>query len=83
LARLAKLVGAQVGLHPVWIIFALLAFGSLFGFVGMLLAVPAAAAIGVLTRFGLEQYLKSPYYGVPPDITLTSPESEMREDIKG
>lgn len=78
-----KLVGGQVGLHPVWIIFALLAFGSLFGFVGMLLAVPAAAAIGVLIRFGLEQYLKSPYYRGTPDLTLTSPESERREDLSG
>ena len=57
-----KLVGNRVGLHPIWIIFALLAFGSLFGFLGLLLAVPVAAAIGVLTRFALEQYLKSPYY---------------------
>jgi predicted PurR-regulated permease PerM len=78
-----KLVGAQVGLHPVWIIFALLAFGSLFGFVGMLLAVPAAAAIGVLIRFGLEQYLKSPYYRGTQDLTLTSPETERREDLGG
>ncbi|MEM6467215.1 MAG: AI-2E family transporter, partial [Pseudomonadota bacterium] len=41
-----KLVGSSVGLHPVWLIFALSAFGSLFGFVGMLVAVPVAAAIG-------------------------------------
>lgn len=59
------LVGSRVGLHPVWIIFALLAFGSLFGFLGLLLAVPAAAAIGVLTRFGLETYKSSPYYTGP------------------
>jgi predicted PurR-regulated permease PerM len=78
-----KLVGSQVGLHPVWIIFALLAFGSLFGFVGMLLAVPMAAAIGVLTRFGLERYLNSPYYRGSQDMTLTSPESERREDLSG
>lgn len=57
-----KLVGHRVGLHPVWLIFALLAFGYLFGFVGLLLAVPLAAAVGVLVRFGLNQYLKSPYY---------------------
>lgn len=66
-----KLVGGQVGLHPVWIIFALLAFGSLFGFVGMLLAVPAAAAVGVLTRFGLQQYLNSPYYKGRPQPVLS------------
>jgi predicted PurR-regulated permease PerM len=75
------LVGSQVGLHPVWIIFALLAFGSLFGFVGMLLAVPAAAAIGVLIRFGLEQYLKSPYYRGSPGLELTS--AETHRDEKG
>jgi predicted PurR-regulated permease PerM len=57
-----KLVGASVGLHPVWLMFALLAFGSLFGFVGLLLAVPLAAAVGVLVRFALERYLESPLY---------------------
>ncbi len=57
-----KLVGGRVGLHPVWIIFSLLAGGALFGFLGILLAVPAAAVIGVLTRFGLENYLKSSLY---------------------
>jgi predicted PurR-regulated permease PerM len=57
-----KLVGARVGLHPVWLMFSLLAFGYLFGFVGFLVAVPLAAAIGVLTRFGLRQYLASPFY---------------------
>jgi predicted PurR-regulated permease PerM len=61
-----KLVGQSVGLHPVWLMFALFAFGSLFGFVGLLLAVPLAAAIGVLVRYGLEQYMRSPLYsGVP------------------
>ncbi len=57
-----KLVGDKVGLHPVWIIFALLAGGSLFGFLGILLAVPVAAVIGVLTRFALSRYLASPLY---------------------
>jgi predicted PurR-regulated permease PerM len=57
-----KLVGASVGLHPVWLMFALFAFGYLFGFVGLLLAVPMAAAVGVLARFALRKYLTSPYY---------------------
>lgn len=57
-----KLVGENVGLHPVWIIFALLAFGYLFGFVGLLVAVPLAATIGVLARFALRRYLKSALY---------------------
>jgi predicted PurR-regulated permease PerM len=57
-----KLVGDRVGLHPVWLMFALFAFGYLFGFVGLLLAVPLAAAAGVLIRFALRQYLTSPIY---------------------
>jgi predicted PurR-regulated permease PerM len=57
-----KLVGERVGLHPVWLMFALLAFAALFGFVGMLIAVPAAAAVGVLVRFALERYLDSDLY---------------------
>ncbi len=51
-----KLVGDKVGLHPVWLMFALSAFGLLFGFVGLLVAVPCAASIGVLGRFFLGQY---------------------------
>lgn len=57
-----RLVGERIGLHPVWVLFALFAGGILFGFVGVLLAVPAAAAIGVLTRFALDRYLESPIY---------------------
>lgn len=57
-----KLVGNSVGLHPVWLLFALSAFGTLFGFVGMLVAVPVAAAFGVLARFGISQYLDSRLY---------------------
>lgn len=57
-----KLVGDRVGLHPVWVIFALLAGGALFGFVGVLLALPVAAVVGVLVRFALLRYLESSYY---------------------
>ena len=57
-----KLVGRSVGLHPVWLMFALFAFGYVFGFVGLLLAVPMAAAAGVLSRFALRQYLGSRLY---------------------
>ena len=57
-----KLVGKSVGLHPVWLLFALSAFGTLFGFVGMLVAVPVAAALGVLARFAIEQYKTSRLY---------------------
>lgn len=61
-----KLVGESVGLHPVWIIFALLAFGYLFGFVGLLVAVPLAATIGVLARFALRRYRHSSFYTGQP-----------------
>lgn len=57
-----RLVGQSVGLHPVWLIFALSLFGTLFGFVGMLVAVPVAAMIGVLIRFGLGKYKESLLY---------------------
>jgi predicted PurR-regulated permease PerM len=57
-----QIVGSKIGLHPVWLIFALLVFSYLFGFLGLLVAVPVAAAIGVLVRFGLGAYLGSPLY---------------------
>ena len=61
-----KLVGDRVGLHPVWVMFALLAGGSLLGFSGVLIAVPVAAVIGVLVRYAHRQYLQSRFYtGVP------------------
>jgi predicted PurR-regulated permease PerM len=61
-----KLVGESVGLHPVWLMFALFAFGYLLGFVGLLIAVPLAAIIGVLVRFALRRYLESPFYTGEP-----------------
>lgn len=57
-----SIVGSKIGLHPVWLIFALFVFSYLFGFVGVLVAVPVAAAIGVLVRFALRLYLASPVY---------------------
>ena len=57
-----NLVGQSVGLHPVWLIFALSVFGSLFGFVGMLVAVPVSAIIGVVTRFFVAEYKKGRLY---------------------
>jgi predicted PurR-regulated permease PerM len=62
-----KLVGESAGLHPVWLMFALFAFGYLFGFVGLLIAVPLAAVIGVLARFALRQYMTSPFYTGEPE----------------
>lgn len=62
-----KLVGESIGLHPVWLIFALFAFGELFGFTGLLVAVPTAAALGVIVRRLLRSYQMSPFYrGRPP-----------------
>ncbi|WP_316014708.1 AI-2E family transporter [Roseobacter sp. HKCCA0434] len=67
-----KLVGGSVGLHPVWLMFALAAFGALMGFTGLLIAVPVAAVIGVLARFGLEKYMQGRLY-------RGSKEPEIRE----
>ena len=66
-----RLMGKSIGLHPVWLLFSLSAFGALFGFVGVLIAVPASAIVGVFARFGVERYLASPLYkghsGSDPD----------------
>jgi len=68
------LVGRRVHLSPVWVMFALFAFGYLFGFVGLLIAVPLAAAIGVLMRFALRQYYASPLYAAAAAPTAPSDE---------
>lgn len=57
-----KLVGESVGLHPVWVMFALLAGGALLGFLGLMLAVPVAAIIGVLVRHLIKRYKLSSLY---------------------
>jgi predicted PurR-regulated permease PerM len=62
-----KLVGDRIHLHPVWVIFALFAGGTLYGFVGVLIAVPAAAVIGVLARFALSRYRASSLYDSRPE----------------
>ena len=75
-----KLVGDSVGLHPVWLMFALFAFGAVFGFSGLIIAVPVSAAVGVILRFALRQYLASPLYTgeePPPEepvLVTTRPE---------
>jgi predicted PurR-regulated permease PerM len=60
------LVGARVNLDPVWVLFAISAFGYLFGFVGLLIAVPLAASIGVLVRFAMAQYSEGLAVNRPP-----------------
>jgi predicted PurR-regulated permease PerM len=57
-----KLVGNSVGLHPVWLLLSLSVFGTVFGFIGLLVAVPLAAAIGVIIRFAIGQYNASLLY---------------------
>lgn len=57
-----KIVGGHVGLHPVWLLLALSVFGALFGFVGLVMAVPLAAALGVIARFLIERYRSSALY---------------------
>lgn len=68
-----KIVGGHVGLHPVWLLLALSVFGALFGFAGMVMAVPLAAALGVLARFLIERYRASALYtgqSMPADPPL-------------
>jgi predicted PurR-regulated permease PerM len=64
-----RMVGERVGLHPVWVLFALMAGGALLGFTGVLLAVPAAAVIGVLVRFAISRYLHSPLYRSKAEVS--------------
>lgn len=64
------LVGRRVDLNPVWVMFALFGFGNLFGFVGLLIAVPLAAAIGVIVRFALKQYYASSFYVAKPTAAV-------------
>ncbi|MCB1584261.1 MAG: AI-2E family transporter [Marinicella sp.] len=66
------LVGDRIGLHPVAVIFAVLAGGQLFGFVGVLLGLPLAAVVMVLLRHGHERYLNSKLYGQESDISLSN-----------
>jgi predicted PurR-regulated permease PerM len=61
-----RFLGDRVELHAVWVIFALFAAGAAFGFVGVLLAVPVAAVMGVMCRFWLRRYIASPLYLDPP-----------------
>ena len=63
------LIGTRVGLHPVWLLFALFAFGLLFGFLGLLVAIPAAAAVNVLIHFAIGRYQASAYYRGQPGET--------------
>ncbi len=74
-----KLVGDSVGLHPLWVFFALLAGGSILGILGMFLAVPVAAVIGVLLSFGIKKYKQSAYYN---EVKIQKPEKLNKTKIK-
>ncbi|MBF9044690.1 AI-2E family transporter [Rhodobacterales bacterium HKCCE4037] len=74
-----KLVGSSVGLHPVWLLFSLSAFGALFGFVGLLVGVPVAAAIGVLVRYFVDRYREGMLYR---GVDALSAEAE-RAEVQG
>ena len=63
-----RFLGDRVELHAVWVIFALFAGGAAFGFLGVLMAVPVAAAIGVIARFWLRRYMASSVYLDPPPV---------------
>jgi predicted PurR-regulated permease PerM len=76
-----KLVGDRVHLHPVWVIFALFAGGTLYGFVGVLVAVPAAAVIGVLARFALASYRRSNLYDARESESGSQGESETMANL--
>jgi predicted PurR-regulated permease PerM len=73
-----KLVGDRIHLHPVWVILALLAGGKLFGLLGVLVSVPAAAVIGVLARFALDGYRRSAIYDPRQPETLGG--SDLQRD---
>ncbi|MCP2040177.1 putative PurR-regulated permease PerM [Neisseria sp. HSC-16F19] len=75
-----KIVGDRIGLSPFWVIFALMAFGQLLGFVGMLLALPLAAMTLVLLREGADWYLGSPYYLALPQEDIPPPEAEAEAE---
>jgi predicted PurR-regulated permease PerM len=74
------LVGRSVNLHPVWIIFALLAGGTVFGFLGVLLGVPIAVVISALLRFAFRRYRESPLYA---EQVLPPPETHHRVEGQG
>ncbi|WP_137388403.1 AI-2E family transporter [Rhodoligotrophos defluvii] len=81
------LVGDRVGLHPVWLMFALFAFGYLFGFAGLLLAVPLAACVGVLVRFAVRRYKESPLFlgesAAAPPLLAEDPAPAISEMQRG
>ncbi len=80
-----KLVGDRVGLHPLWVFFALMAGGALFGILGMLLAVPVAAVASVLIAFAIARYKASSYYEIKKEANINKkavPEKKSKKADK-
>ncbi|MCU0895058.1 MAG: AI-2E family transporter [Rhodospirillales bacterium] len=77
-----RMVGERVGLHPVWVLFALMAGGALLGFTGVLLAVPAAAVIGVLVRFAISRYLQSPLYRSKAEVSAAAGSGRSADTVE-
>ena len=77
-----KLIGDSVGLHPLWVIFALMAGGSLLGLTGMLIAVPLAAIVSVLLGFAIDQYRNSEFYKTPEPESTVILDAHAADDIK-
>jgi predicted PurR-regulated permease PerM len=79
-----KLVGDKIGLHPVAVIFAVLAGGELFGFLGVLLALPAASVVMVVLRYLYERYTASELYttGSAPEIVVVAKGSEQAARVE-
>jgi predicted PurR-regulated permease PerM len=61
-----RIIGSRVNLHPLWLMFALFAFGYLFGVIGLLIAIPLAASLGAILRFAMRHLLDSPDHGIAP-----------------
>ena len=68
-----NIVGNKVHLHPVWMLFALVASGYLLGFLGVIISVPLAAAIGVMVRFAIRRYYASPMHNGGEELKAGSP----------
>jgi predicted PurR-regulated permease PerM len=79
-----RIIGQRVKLNPVWLMFSLFAFGYLFGFIGLLIAIPLAASLGVIVRFAMREVLASPAHETTPAAasTITAPPSANLADIR-
>jgi predicted PurR-regulated permease PerM len=77
-----RIIGSRVKLNPVWLMFALFAFGYLFGFVGLLVAIPLAASLGVVLRFALERSQTSLDLSIAPQQSAVAPKSSVTGEYR-